>query len=90
MTLTKNRNKMKNTKFSEMTTEELLKNQKTSKMATYVFAVILCLLFIVNIFLVFKKGFNASLVVPFALLPILIINFKTLKDIKKELKSREN
>lgn len=81
---------MKNSKFSEMTTEELLKSEKTSKTAAYTFAVILFLLFIVNIFLVLKKGFSASQVVPIALLPLLILNFKTLSDIKKELKSRES
>ncbi len=81
---------MKETKFSEMSTEELLKSQKTSKIATYTFAVLLLLLVVVNIFLVFKKGFSASQVVPIALLPILFLNFKTLNDIKKELQSREN
>ncbi|BFM43640.1 hypothetical protein CFS9_22810 [Flavobacterium sp. CFS9] len=81
---------MKNEKFSKMTTEELLKSQKMSKSATYAFAVILALLFIVNIYLVLKKGFSASQVVPIALLPLLILNFKTLKDIKEELKSRES
>ena len=81
---------MKTTKFSEMTTEELIKTQKTSKAVTYTFAGILLLLFAVNIFLVIKKGFSANQVVPFALLPILLLNLKTLNDIKKELKSREN
>ncbi|MFW0738579.1 MULTISPECIES: redox-active disulfide protein 2 [unclassified Flavobacterium] len=80
---------MSTKKFSEMTTEELLKSQKMSKTATYSFAVILLLLCIVNIYLVFKKGFSASQVVPIALLPLLVLNFKTLKDIKEELKSRE-
>jgi hypothetical protein len=80
---------MKNEKFSKMTTEELLKSQQISKTASYAFAVILLLLFIVNIYLVFKKGFSASQIVPIALLPLLLLNFKTLKDIKEELKSRE-
>ena len=80
---------MKNEKFSKMTTEELLKSQQISKTAAYAFAVILLLLFIVNIYLVFKKGFSASQVVPIALLPLLVLNFKTLKDIEEELKSRE-
>ncbi|URC14416.1 MULTISPECIES: redox-active disulfide protein 2 [unclassified Flavobacterium] len=80
---------MKNEKFSKMTTEELLKSQQISKTAAYAFAVILLLLFIVNIYLVFKKGFSASQIVPIALLPLLLLNFKTLKDIKEELKSRE-
>lgn len=81
---------MNNKKFSEMTTEELLNSEKTSKITTYAFAVILLFLFVINIFLVFEKGFGASQVIPIALLPILILNFKTLKEIKKELQSRKN
>lgn len=81
---------MASQKFKEMTTEELLKSERMSKSAAYAFAVILFLLFVVNIYLVYKKGFSASQAVPIALLPLLILNFKTLKDIQNELKSREN
>ena len=75
--------------FNEMTTEELSKAQKSLKTVTYLFGVVLLLLFCLNIFLVANKGFSASNVIPIALLPIFILNMNTLKEIKKELQSRE-
>lgn len=75
--------------FNEMTTEELIKTQKSLKTVTYLFGVVLLLLFCLNIFLVVNKGFSASNVIPVALLPIFILNMNTLKEIKKELQSRE-
>lgn len=80
---------MKNNKFSEMTTEELIKNQKTLKLVNTIFAVVLFMLFALNIFIVFMKGFSAMNVVPIALLPILFLNINNLKEIKRELESRE-
>ncbi|OHT47233.1 redox-active disulfide protein 2 [Flavobacterium tructae] len=76
-------------KYSEMTTEELVKSEKISKSAAYAFTILLLLLFISNIYLAFLKGFSAVQIVPIALLPLLIFSFKTLKDIQTELKSRE-
>jgi len=79
---------MKNTKFSEMTTEELIKNQKTLKTVNTIFAVVLLMLFALNVYIVLRKGFSAMNVVPIALLPILFLNLNNLKEIKKELDSR--
>lgn len=79
---------MKNTKFSEMTTEELIKNQKTLKTVNSIFAVVLLMLFALNVYIVLRKGFSAMNVVPVALLPILFLNLSNLKEIKKELDSR--
>lgn len=76
-------------KFNEMTSEELIKTQKSLKTVTYIFGVVLLLLFGINIFLVANKGFSASNVIPIALLPIFILNMNTLREIKKELESRE-
>ncbi len=80
---------MKNTKFSEMTTEELIKNQKTLKTVNSIFAVVLLMLFALNVYIVLRKGFSAMNVVPVALLPILFLNINNLKEIKRELESRE-
>jgi Flp pilus assembly protein TadB len=80
---------MKKKKFSEMTVEELIKTQKSFKTVTYLFGVVLLLLFGLNIFLVANKGFSASNVIPIALLPIFILNMNTLKEIKRELESRK-
>ncbi|WPO80794.1 redox-active disulfide protein 2 [Flavobacterium sp. KACC 22761] len=80
---------MKNNKFSEMSTEELIKNHKTLKTVNTIFAVVLIMLFALNIFIVCMKGFSAMNVVPIALLPILFLNANNLKEIKKELESRK-
>lgn len=79
---------MKNNKLNELSSEELLKQEKSLKVITYTLAGMLFFLLIINIILTFKKGFNASFVIPIALLPIVIINLNTLKEIKKELNSR--
>lgn len=79
---------MSNKKYTEMSDEELLKSQKSIKTITALLAGMLLFLFAINIFLAFKKGFSALSVVPIALLPIVIININTLKEIKKELNSR--
>lgn len=81
---------MKTKKFAEMTTEELVKTEKTSKGVTYAFVILLILLLGANVFLVLKKGFGPLQIIPFTLLPLLFLNFYNLKQIKKELKSREN
>ncbi|OIV41900.1 redox-active disulfide protein 2 [Flavobacterium johnsoniae] len=76
-------------KFNEMSSEELLKNEKSLKAVTYIFGIVLLLLFVLNIYLAFIKGFSAANVIPLALLPIFILNMNTLKEIKKELESRK-
>jgi hypothetical protein len=79
---------MKNNKLNELSNEELLKQEKSLKVITYMLAGMLLVLFITNIILTFKKGFSALFAVPIALLPIVIINLNTLKEIKKVLDSR--
>ncbi|MBB2143894.1 redox-active disulfide protein 2 [Pedobacter sp. LMG 31464] len=74
--------------LSELSNEELLKNEKTLKTITAMLAGAILVLFIINIVLAFKKGFSALSAVPIALLPIVIINFSSLKEMKKEIKSR--
>ncbi|WP_238568013.1 redox-active disulfide protein 2 [Flavobacterium sp. ASV13] len=72
-----------------MSTEELIKNQKALKTVNTIFGVVLLMLFALNIFIIFMKGFSAMNVVPIALLPILFLNLNNLKEIKKELDSRK-
>lgn len=79
---------MKNKKLTEMTNEELLNTAKTLKVMTYMLTGMVVLLFIVTIILAIKKGFSALNVVGIALIPILVINFNTLKEMKKEIKAR--
>ena len=74
--------------LSELSDEELLKNAKTVKIITSMLAGAIVLLFIINIFLAFKKGFSAMSVIPIAFLPIVLVNVNSLKEIKKEIKAR--
>lgn len=80
---------MNSKKPSEMSNEELLKTEKTLKPITYLLATCIAFLFIINIYLTFSNGFSASQIIPIALLPIVIINFKNLKEIKKEKELRK-
>ncbi len=79
---------MKSKNFNEMSTEELVKTKSSMQVITYMLAAVLVVLIAVNIILFMKKGFNASMVVPVALLPILFLNFSNLTKIKKEISSR--
>ncbi|WP_300567554.1 redox-active disulfide protein 2 [Flavobacterium sp.] len=80
---------MNSKKPSEMSNEELLKTEKILKPITYLLAACILFLFIQNIYLSFSKGFSAFHIIPIALLPIAIINFKSLKEIKKEIEVRK-
>ncbi|RZM08289.1 MAG: redox-active disulfide protein 2 [Pedobacter sp.] len=85
---------MENTKFNEMSTEKLLEQQKLIKLVTGVLIGMLMALLVIVILLTIKKGFNATSmslgVIPFALMPIAIMNWNSLKEIQKELSSRKN
>ncbi|AQX84852.1 redox-active disulfide protein 2 [Elizabethkingia bruuniana] len=81
---------MKNENFSDLSTEDLLKRQKTIKPLTILFIGTLVVLLVLSIFITIKKGFTALLVVPFALSPIAILNLNNLKSIQKEINSRKN
>ncbi|ATL42745.1 redox-active disulfide protein 2 [Elizabethkingia sp. HX WHF] len=81
---------MKNENFSDLSTEDLLKRQKTIKPLTILLIGTLVVLLVLSIFITIKKGFTALLVVPFALSPIAILNLNNLKSIQKEINSRKN
>ena len=77
---------MKNENFSDLSTEDLLKRQKTIKPLT----ILLIGTLVLSLFITIKKGFTAVLVVPIALSPIAILNLNNLKNIQKEINSRKN
>ena len=81
---------MKNENFSDLSTEDLLKRQKTINPLTILLIGTLVVLLVLSIFITIKKGFTALLVVPFALSPIAILNLNNLKSIQKEINSRKN
>ncbi|EFK57067.1 redox-active disulfide protein 2 [Sphingobacterium spiritivorum] len=79
---------MKTENLKEMSDEELLKKKRITSTATGVLAGMLLLLLILATYISLTKGFSALIVIPIALSPTLILNFKTVKEIKLELKSR--
>lgn len=81
---------MKAKKPSEMSLEELLQKEKMIKAAIYSLIALNIILLIAVIFLFVKKGFSALFVVPFSMVPIIIINSNSLKEIKKEIALRNS
>ncbi|MBO0949772.1 redox-active disulfide protein 2 [Fibrella forsythiae] len=85
---------MASTKFNEMSTEKLLEQQKLSKIAIGALIGSLTALLVMVILLTIKKGFGTvsmSLgIIPFAMIPIVVMNWSNMKEIQKELNSRES
>lgn len=79
---------MKNKPITEYTNEELISNEKKIKGVTVLLMVSIPLLFLTNIFIIFKNGFSALTVIPIALLPILILNINKWNQLKKEKNNR--
>ena len=79
---------MKSKKPEEMSNEELIKSEKTIKAMMYSLGFMSILLFVLGIYLVFKKGMVAFIVIPIAFMPIFVINANSLKEIKKEREAR--
>jgi hypothetical protein len=75
--------------LSEMTEEELKKNVRMLTIAVAVIVASIIIMIISAVSSYAKKGFTVYSVVPFAFLPIAIINFVNLKKIKAELASRK-
>ena len=80
---------MKGDKLQEMSTEALLKQKKSIVALTGMLAGALLVLLIIAIILSLQQGFTPLVIIPFALLPIVLLNLNTLKEIKKVLNSRE-
>ena len=80
---------MKQQNFSELSTEALKSQLKSIKVITGILAFTLVLLFILSIIATIRKGFSPTLIIPFALSPILVVNYKNITNLKKELESRK-
>jgi hypothetical protein len=76
--------------LSTLTSEELDKRAKTTKTAAILLAVIIGIQFFVGLFLTIKQGFNVFIVIPFAFLPLMIINFVNVKKINEETAKRNS
>ena len=74
--------------LTKMSIEELNKKLKSSKMIAGFFVAAVAVQLLCGIYLTIKDGFNAFTVLPVAFLPILLINFNSLKKIKAEIARR--
>ena len=79
---------MASQKFQEMTTEDLKKREKLTKMSTGMLIACCIIMLAAGIILSVKKGFNAITIVPVSFLPLIIVNANSLQGIRKELQSR--
>lgn len=79
---------MKQKPYSEMSLAELKNQEKTLKTVTYVLGGVLIVQFVVGIALSFTKGFSVFSILPFAFLPLMIVNLGNLKKIRAEIASR--
>jgi hypothetical protein len=79
---------MNNRPLNGMTNEELQTNKKTALVITWMLTTMLFILLGMGIDTSINKGFSALMAIPFALSPIVILNFKRIKEINEELKIR--
>lgn len=80
---------MKGNKLQEMSSEALLKQKKSIEVLTGMLAGMLLVLLIIGVYLSVNKGFTPLVIIPFTLLPIVLLNLNNLREIKKVLNSRK-
>ncbi len=80
---------MKEKKLTELSIKELKKNEKNLKMILFAFIGVLFFIIGVIIYSIVKKGMTAIMIIPIILLPLLIIFYNNLNDIKSEIESRK-
>ncbi|GAB4021000.1 hypothetical protein GCM10028808_64440 [Spirosoma migulaei] len=79
---------MKSQKIQNMSREALLKQKKSIKFLTGLLSGALLMLFAITLYQTLTRGFTTFLVVPFGLLPILVLTANNLKQINQELVNR--
>ena len=80
---------MRAKKPSEMSIEELLKKQKTILYIIYFLLAASIILLLIIVFLCQETTLSALMVIPYSLIPIVIVNSNSLKEIKKEITFRD-
>jgi len=79
---------MKQVPLSELSKEDLLKKEKTSKTAIAALGGLLIVLIAATVYLTYLQGFSVFTVLPVAFLPLFTINISNLKKIRTEIASR--
>ncbi|KAB1232186.1 hypothetical protein [Chryseobacterium viscerum] len=85
----KNTKQPETNKLSELSIEELTKEEKKRSAAHISFCIILGLLLAACVYVTIKKGFNGITPLPLAFFPLYLIIRKSWQDARKELQSRK-
>ncbi|PYF74748.1 hypothetical protein [Pedobacter nutrimenti] len=80
---------MSNKKPADLSDEELIRNEKRTKVLVVTFVIILTLLFVTVILLIIKKGFTPLIATVIALVAVCIVSMNNWKELKKEIKLRK-
>ena len=76
-------------KLSELSNDELLNNRRKLQTIAAILAVALILVSLSALYTSIQKGFSPIIIVPIGLTPILFKIFRTIHNIKTELKLRK-
>lgn len=80
---------METKKLTELTNEDLFKRKKTTRFVTGLLIGVLTALTVLNLFNIINGDQHwGVLAVPLGLMPIVFINYNSVREINKELKSR--
>lgn len=81
---------MKNTKLSELSTEELMLQQKEQNILFIFFGVMIGIMVAASIYTTITKGINAQTGMPLPFLLIYLFFWNNHKDLRNEIKSRKS
>jgi hypothetical protein len=79
---------MKSMPLTELSTKQLIKNKKTTSIITGSLAAVLIILLGQSIHAWVTEGYPSAIAIPIALSPIVFVNLKKIKEIKRELEMR--
>ena len=74
--------------LTELSTEQLIKNKRTTSIITGSRAAVLIILLGQSIYAWTTEGYPSAIAIAIALSPIVFVNLKKIKEIKKELEMR--
>ncbi len=86
----KNDNQPEDNKLSDLSIEELTKEEKKRSAAHISFCIIMGMLVVACIYMTIKKGFNGITPLPLAFFPLYLIIRKSWQNARKELQSRKS
>lgn len=81
---------MKNPKLSDLSIDELTKEEKKRSAAHIAFCIIMGMLVGASIYVTVKKGFSAITTLPLAFMPLYLIIMISWQNARKEIKSRNS